>query len=99
MRKLISLLFVALTLLSCNNQPKAIVNNVTMQNHPRLLYTKADSRNIGKLVKSDEQAKRLETALIAYADTVLNMPDRDDKAISLGYSRDYVNRYFALGMA
>ena len=85
---------------SCCRQPAAIVNGTRLPNHPRLLYTVEDASRVEKLLKNDRTVQKLQTAIIARADELLETPDMDLSDVSnLGISREYVNRLFSLGIA
>lgn len=86
-------------MISCQTQPKAVVDGVTLPDHPRLLYTRADEARISKLLKNTPQLQTLQDALIAQADEIVSgeMLTRDE--VDLGFSRAWLNRLLTLGIA
>lgn len=85
---------------SCSRQPAAVVDGTRLPDHPRLLYTVEDASRVRKLLKNDLTVQKLQTAIIARADELLETPDMDLSDVSsLGKSREYVNRLFTLGIA
>ena len=99
MKKLFVIAALLAALVSCRTQPKAVVDGVTLPDHPRLLYTKADEARIGKLLKTTPQLQKLQEALIAQADGIIagEMLTRDE--VNLSFSRSWINRMFDLGIA
>lgn len=99
MKKILIFAALAIALLSCQPQPKAVVDGVTLLKHPRLLYTKADETRIDKLLKTTPQLQNLQDALIAQADEIVSGDMLTQDEVSLGFSRTWLNRLFAISMA
>lgn len=99
MKKLLVLAGILAAFVSCQNQPRAVVDGVTLPDHPRLLYTKADEARINKLMKTTPQLQKLQEALIAQADEIIAGDMLTADQVSLGFSRTWLNRLFDLGIA
>lgn len=99
MKRLLLLAALSAALGSCQPQPQAVVGGVTLPDHPRLLYTRADEARISKLLKRTPLLQKLEDALIAQADGIVADEMLTADEVSLGFSRTWLNRLFSLGIA
>ena len=99
MKKLLAFAVFLATLVSCQTQTKAVVDGTVLPNHPRLLYTKADQSKVNKLLKTTPQLLKLQEALVAQADEIVAGDILTSDKVNLSFSRSWVNRLFALGIA
>ncbi|MBR1927011.1 MAG: heparinase II/III family protein [Bacteroidales bacterium] len=99
MKKLLTITALLVTLVSCQTQPEAVVEGKALPDHPRLLYTRADQARVGKLAKMAPQLRNLQEAIVAQADGIVKGEELTSEKVDLSFSRAWVNRMLALGIA
>ena len=99
MKKLFAIAVLLAAFASCQTRPKAVVDGVTLPDHPRLLYTKADEARVDKLLKTTPQLRKLQDALVAQADGIVAGEMLTADEVNLSFSRSWLNRMLDLGIA